>query len=366
AHLLRNRQDALREALVTRHGEDLGLHMAALYGRALPAGYLEESSIESAAMDVEHVAALHGPDDLRLSLHVLPCAGSPGLRLKLYRQRDGIPLSDVLPMMENLGLRVISERPYRLQIGSVPICIQDFEIKSAVGTIDIAAVSALFVEAFVRIWNGNAENDGFNSLVLAAGLHWRQVALLRGYCKYLLQTGVPFSQSYVEVTFAHYPLLARLLVELFEARFNPAIDDAATPWIDEDQSQRRAQLTALTGGDEAALKVLQPVLEACFSSRGVYRDTVHDVLLKLMDRVSNVDEDRILHSFIGVIDATLRTNYYQIGKDGQPSPCISFKFDATQVPDLPKPRLYREIFVYGPRVEGIHLRFGPVARGGVR
>ncbi|AXI83354.1 NAD-glutamate dehydrogenase [Xylella taiwanensis] len=366
AHLLRNGQDALREVLVTRHGEDVGLRMAALYGRALPAGYLEESSIESAAVDVEHVAALHGPDDLRLSLHVLPCSGSPGLRLKLYRQLDGIPLSDVLPMMENLGLRVISERPYRLQIGSVPICIQDFEIKSAVGTIDIAAVGVLFVEAFVQIWNGHAENDGFNSLVLAAGLHWRQVALLRGYCKYLLQTGVPFSQSYVEVTFAHYPLLARLLVELFEARFNPAIDDAAKSWIDQDQSQRRARLTALTGDDEAALKVLQPVLEACFSSRGVYRDAIHDVLLKLMDRVSNLDEDRILRSFIGVIDATLRTNYYQTGKDGQPGPCISFKFDSTQVPDLPKPRPYREIFVYGPRVEGVHLRFGPVARGGVR
>lgn len=108
AHLLRNGQDALREVLVTRHGEDVGLRMAALYGRALPAGYLEESSIESAAVDVEHLAALQSPDDLRLSLHALPRAGSPGLRLKLYRQLDGIPLSDVLPMMENLGLRVIS------------------------------------------------------------------------------------------------------------------------------------------------------------------------------------------------------------------------------------------------------------------
>ncbi|HHW4683135.1 MAG TPA: NAD-glutamate dehydrogenase, partial [Xylella sp.] len=305
-HVLRNGQDALREVLVTRHGEEAGLHMMALYGRALPAGYLEDSSIESAAVDVEHVAALHGPDDLRLSLHVLPGAGLPGLRLKLYRQIDGIPLSDVLPMMENLGLRVISERLYRLQIGVVPVCIQHFEVTSAVGAIDTATVGVHFVEAFVRIWNGNVENDRFNTLVLAAGLHWRQVALLRGYCKYLLQTSVPFSQSYVEATFAHDPLLARLLVELFEARFNPTIDDAATRWIDKQQPQRSVQLRGLTGGDEATLKALEPLLEVCFNSRGLYRDTVYDVLLKLMDRVSNLDEDRILRSFIGVIDATLR------------------------------------------------------------
>ncbi|ACB92267.1 NAD-glutamate dehydrogenase [Xylella fastidiosa subsp. fastidiosa] len=365
AHLLRNGQDALREVLVTRHGENVGLRMAALYARALPANYLEESSIESAAVDVEHLAALQGADDLRLSLHALSCADSPGLRLKLYRHLDGIPLSDVLPMMENLGLRVISERLYRLHIAPVPMCIQDFEVQSAVGVIDVTAVAMAFVEAFVRIWDGNAENDGFNGLVLAAGLHWRQVALLRGYCKYLLQTGVPFSQSYVEATFAQYPLLARVLVELFDARFNPAIDDAPKRWKD-NQLQRRVQLTALADGDTAVLKALEPMLEASFSDRHVYRETVHAVLLKLMDHVANVDEDRILRSFVGVIDATLRTNYYQTGKQGPLGSCISFKFDSTQIQDLPKPHPYREIFVYSPRVEGIHLRFGPVARGGLR
>lgn len=204
-----------------------------------------------------------------------------------------------------------------------------------------------FVEAFVRIWDGNAENDGFNGLVLAAGLDWRQVALLRGYCKYLLQTGAPFSQSYVEATFAQYPLLARVLVELFDARFNPTIDDAPKRCMD-NQPQRRVQLTALADGDTAVLKVLEPMLEASFSDRHVYRDTVHAVLLKLMDRVANVDEDRILRSFVGVIDATLRTNYYQTGKQGPLGSCISFKFDSTQIQDLPKPHPYREIFVYSP------------------
>lgn len=177
--------------------------------------------------DVEHLATLDGPDDLHLSLQEIRrddgmrLDAGEGLRLKLYRQLDDIPLSDAMPMMENMGLRVISERPYRLQVGETPVYIQDFEVESTAGKINAAHADAGFGEAFERIWNGDAENDGFNRLILAAGLHWRQVALLRGYCKYLLQTAVPFSQAYVEATFTRYPLLARLLVELFEARFDP-------------------------------------------------------------------------------------------------------------------------------------------------
>ncbi|WP_140718713.1 NAD-glutamate dehydrogenase [Pseudomonas sp. Hp2] len=366
AHLLRNWQDDLRETLVARHGEGEGLRLAARYGRALPAGYIEDSSAEAAATDVEHLASLAGPDDLHLSLQAVQRPNMSGLRLKLYRQLDDIPLSDALPMMENLGLRVISERPYRLQVDDAPVYIQDFEVESTAGAIDAASVDAAFGEAFSRVWHGDAENDAFNRLILAAGLHWRQVALLRGYCKYLLQTGVPFSQSYVEATFAHYPLLARLLVELFEARFDPATGNESKAQIAEGQARFRSQLEALAGGDEATLKALEPVIAARGSDRQAQMDATRAALLKLMDRVSSLDEDRILRSFIGVIDATLRTSYYQTGKDGQVGHCISFKFDSALVPDLPKPRPYREIFVYGPRVEGVHLRFGAVARGGLR
>ncbi len=366
AHLLRNWQDDLREALVARHGERDGLRMASTYGRVLPAGYIEDSSTEAAASDVEHLAALSGPDDLHLSLQAVQRENMSGLRLKLYRQLDDIPLSDALPMMENLGLRVISERPYRLQVGEQPVYIQDFEVESAAGAIDAASVDAAFGEAFARVWHGDAENDGFNRLILSAGLHWRQVALLRGYCKYLLQTGVPFSQSYVEATFNHYPLLARLLVELFEARFDLTTGNESKARIGEGQARLQQQLALLAGNDEATLKALQPVIEARRGDRDAQQEATRGALLKLLDRVSSLDEDRILRSFIGVIDATLRTNYYQTGQDGQPGHCISFKFDSSKVPDLPKPRPYREIFVYGPRVEGVHLRFGAVARGGLR
>ncbi len=130
-------------------------------------------------------------------------------------------------MMENMGLRVISEHPYRIEIPTadgtgVPVYIQDFEVEAAQADLDVTELDAEFEDAFAQLWRGGAENDGFNRLILAAGLTWRQVAMLRGYCKYLLQVGVPFSQSYVEGTFARYPLLVRLLVELFEARFDPS------------------------------------------------------------------------------------------------------------------------------------------------
>ncbi|HET6395777.1 MAG TPA: NAD-glutamate dehydrogenase domain-containing protein [Pseudoxanthomonas sp.] len=370
AHLLRNWQDDLRELLIARHGEAEGLRLANVYGRALPAGYIEDVSPELAANDVEQLAALAGPDDLRLSLHAAR-EGAGGLRLKLYRQHDDIPLSDVLPLMENMGLRVISEHPYRLQAslpggGSQPIYIQDFEVERGADGGDVATLAPAFERAFAAIWSGQAENDGLNRLVLAAGLEWRQVALLRGYWKYLLQTGVPFSQNAVEQTLGRYPLLARLLVELFEARFHPAVGSQSPAEVREGQARLEGQLHALAGGDEATLRVLQDVVAARGGDRAAQEQASREALLRLLDRVDSLDDDRILRAFIDVIDATLRTSYFQAGEDGRPAHTIAFKFDPARVPDLPRPRPYREIFVYGPRVEGVHLRFGPVARGGLR
>src|SRR5690606_6682620 len=369
AHLLRNWQDDLRELLIARHGEAEGLRLAASYGRALPAGYIEDVSPELAANDVEQLAALAGPDDLRLSLHSTPREGGAGLHLKLYRQHGDIPLSDVLPLMENMGLRVISEHPYRLQAslpggGSQPIYIQDFEVEAQAEAGDAGALAREFEQAFAAIWAGQAENDGFNRLVLGAGLDWRQVALLRGYWKYLLQTGVPFSQGSVEQTLARYPLLGRLLVELFEARFDPASLNATQ--LRAAQQRLADQLRPLARGEEATVRILQEVVDARGGDRNARTESVREALFKLLDRVGSLDGDRILRSFIDVIDATLRTSYFQRNAEGKPAETISFKFDPALIPELPKPRPYREIFVYGPRVEGVHLRFGPVARGGLR
>lgn len=373
--LVRNWQDDLRERLVVRHGEQRGLTLANTYGRALPAGYIEDVSADVAADDVEHLAALTGPDDLRLSLYRAH-NGTGGLRFKFYRQNDDIPLSDALPMMENMGLRVISEHPYRLNANGQTLFVQDFEVETSNPNLDVSSLDENFEQAFAQIWRGNAENDGFNRLILTGNLSWRQVAMLRGYCKYLLQVGVPFSQAYVEETLNRYPLLARLLVELFEAKFDPITGSESKAQIKAGVEAFRAQLSVLAGGDEATLAALEPMLEARAGKREAQIEATREALKGLFDRVASLDEDRILRSFIGVIDATLRTSYYiqyapgeggsGLRADGGPADYISFKFDSSKVPDLPKPRPYREIFVYGPRVEGVHLRFGPVARGGLR
>jgi glutamate dehydrogenase len=364
ADIVRNWHDDLRDALVAGHGEHDGLALATRYGRALPTAYLQEVTPQAAAGDVRNLASLKGADDLALSLQRRH-AGVGGLRLKFYRQNHDIPLSDALPMMENMGLRVITEHPYRLRIDDATVYLQDFEVESA-RDFDVDAVGHAFEDAFLQLWRGNAENDGFNRLILGAGLTWRQVAMLRGYCKYLLQVGVPFSQSYVEETFSRYPLLARLLVELFEARFDPRTGHESKAEIASGIEHFSQQLRVLCGDDAEALKTLKPVLEARSQGRNAQYDNTRAALKALLDRVASLDEDRILRSFMGVIDATLRTGYYQSNADGSHKDYIGFKFDSARVPDLPKPRPYREIFVYGPRVEGVHLRFGPVARGGLR
>jgi glutamate dehydrogenase len=360
AQIVRNWHDELRELLVSRHGEERGLKLANRYGRALPTGYIEDVTPWVAAADVEQAAALRGPDDLRLSFY--RSRRRDGLlRFKLFRMGAAIPLSDALPMMENMGLRILAEHPYEMSAGGDSIHISDFEVQPVGGDVDVEQVRERFENAFEKVWRGQAESDGFNRLILAAGADWRQVAMLRGYCKYLQQAGVPFSQPYMEEALGRYPLIARLLVEYFEARFDPIRDEGGKSAEAAKRALQKA-LEAVT--PEAQLKQAATIIEEVSYARGLDReaqiDAALDAILILLDDVASLDDDRILRSFKGVIGATLRTNFFQ-QRDW-----ISFKFDPSRVPELPKPRPFREIFVYSPRVEGVHLRYGPVARGGLR
>ena len=373
ARIVRNWRDELRDELIAAHGEEIGLQLAARYVPILPASYVEAVTPAGAVADLRQIECLQGSHDLEQRLY-RDSISPDALRFKLMRKGESIHLSDALPMMENMGLRVIAEHPYEINLGEVKsgdeiVNIQDFEVRTTVD-VDIAAVGPAFEDAFEHIWSGTAESDGFNRLLLTARLSWREIAMLRGYCKYLLQTGAPFSQVYMEATLNRYPLVARLLVELFESRFDPAhsagkdgkgsIDEAA-------REKLRVELEAIT--PESARKVAGTLIEEVAYARGLDRDAqidaCMDALTILLENVASLDEDRILRNYIGMINATLRTSYYQL-HDGKPREYISFKFDAAKVPDLPKPRPYREIFVYAPRIEGVHLRFGPVARGGLR
>ncbi len=373
ARVVRNWRDELRDELVAANGDEEGMRLAARYVATLPASYVEAVTPAGAVADLRQIECLRGPFDLEQRLYRDP-NNAAALRFKLLRNGDAIHLSDALPMMENMGLRVVAEHPYEINLGggregSEIVNIQDFEVQTA-AEVDIAAVGAAFEEAFEHIWAGTAESDGFNRLLLTARLSWRQIAMLRGYCKYLLQTGVPFSQTYMETTLNRYPLIARLLVELFESRFDPTHSAGADGKGSIDEAAReklRAELDAIT--PETVKHAAGTLIEEVAYARGLDRDAqidaCMDALAIMLEEVSSLDEDRILRSYMGVIGATLRTNYYQL-HDGKPREYIAYKFDASKVPDLPKPRPYREIFVYAPRVEGVHLRFGPVARGGLR
>ncbi len=367
ALLVRNWHDELRDALVERHGEEKGLKLANRYGKAMPAGYIEEVTPGVAASDVEMAASLKNAEDIRLNLY-RSRRKADTLHFKVFRLGADIALSDVIPLLENMGVKVLTEHLYELDVQGTPLYIQDIEVQPAqrVG-FDIDQLREAFQAAFERVWRGQAENDGFNRLILGASMDWRQVSLLRGYAKYLLQTGVPFSQSYMEETLNRYPAIAGLLVELFEAKFDPQRETAGKTAIEQARKRLARELETLVDADTRHAQA--GVFEALYAARGDKREVQIEAVIAtirvLLDRVASLDEDRILRAFMAVIRATLRTGYFQARAD-KPREYISYKFDPAQVPDLPKPRPYREIFVYSPRVEGVHLRFGPVARGGLR
>jgi glutamate dehydrogenase len=366
AGIVRNWHDEVRDALVQLRGEHEGVVLANRYARSLPAGYVEDVNPAVAAEDVHQLSQLAGDNALRMSFYHPPKEPET-LRFKVYRSGGDIALSEVLPQLENLGLRVLTEHVYDIS-GDAPLSIQDFEVQP-VGklTFSVEQVGALFEDAFEKIWRGNAENDGFNRLVLGAKLSWRQVAMLRGYCKYLLQTGATFSQSYMEETLNRYPAIAGLLVELFLAKFDPRREALSADELKAAGATLATEMHALIPANvQAAQPALIDGLGAMLAKpRDEQIQAVEHAIGILLENVASLDEDRILRSFVKLIRATLRTSFFQQW-GGAYRDYISYKFDSHMLPDLPKPVPYREIWVCAPRVEGIHLRFGAVARGGLR
>lgn len=326
--IVRSWQDKLSDAAVDMYGEEQGLKLFHRYGEFLPAAYREDVKPKAAAFDLGKMDGLNDDRALHMSLY-RPQHNPKGLwRFKIFHAEQPLPISDVLPMLENMGLKVISERPYEVDMndGSI-VWIQDFDIiYSTTRDIQPEDVKDIFQETFANVWHTNAENDGFNRLVLGANLGWRQVALMRAYCKYLLQTGIPFSQTYMEQTLVSNASIAQRLVNLFETRFDPKLA----------------------------------------KDRDTTSEKIAGEIYTALDNVSSLDDDRILRAFMNLIGATLRTNYYQPGANGELKDYISFKFDPQRIPELPLPKPAFEIWVYSPRIEGVHLRGGKVARGGLR
>ncbi len=324
----RSWQDRLRGALVKAMGEEHGLKMLRRYGDAFGAAYQEHYNVVAAVADIRLIERVIETGHIGMNLYRRDGMANNEVQFNIYNLEKQVPLSDALPVLEHLGFKAISEQPYRVNpFGRDSVWIHDFSLVRRDGLdVDVDGVRDALHDAFAQVWAGRMEDDGFNRLVISSGLTWRQIVVLRAYSKYLRQAQIPFSQDYMESTLAKNAALTRLIIDLFEARFDPA------------------------AGNGAARK----------TSR------LRKAIAAGLDAVDNLDEDRIIRRFVNIVEATLRTNYYQRAKDGSPKPYLSFKLDSRAIDDLPRPRPMVEIFVYSPWVEGVHMRFGKVARGGLR
>ncbi|MDH4874041.1 NAD-glutamate dehydrogenase [Pseudomonas sp. BN515] len=312
-------------------GEGQGTRVLADFPKGFPAGYRERFAPHSAVVDMQHLYSLSDERPLVMSFYQPLAQGEQQLHCKLYHADNPLALSDVLPILENLGLRVLGEFPYRLvrQDGR-QYWIHDFAFTSALGDeVDLQELNDTLQDAFVHIVGGHAENDAFNRLVLTAAMPWRDVALLRAYARYLKQIRLGFDLSYIASTLLNHANIAKELVRLFKTRFYLARKLAADDLDDKQQKLEQA-------------------------------------ILGELDNVAVLNEDRILRRYLDLIKATLRTNFYQPDAAGQNKSYFSFKLSPRLIPEIPRPVPKFEIFVYSPRVEGVHLRFGDVARGGLR
>ncbi|MDX1727387.1 MAG: NAD-glutamate dehydrogenase [Pseudoalteromonas tetraodonis] len=321
-------EDKLQSALLESAGEARGNELNRKYCNAFARSYKEEVLPSAAVVDIEKLEMLNDDNKLEM-LFYRPQeeASSNIVRLSLFHKDEPIHLSDVMPMLENFGLRVVGETPYSVKTSDGGInWIMDFSMLiDSKGMADFDKISARFRAALTSVWANRLENDGFNRLVLMGGLTGREASILRAYAKYMRQIGVTFSQTYIESTFANYPHIAAKIVNLFAKKFS-----VKSP---------------------ASAKTLEKLgLE-------IYAE---------LENVANLDDDRIIRLYVDMIVATLRTNYFQKDAEGKFKSYISLKIQPSLIPEVPLPVPAFEIFVYSPRVEGVHLRFGKVARGGLR
>ena len=324
-------QDRFRERLIEEYGEEHGAEYADRFARGFPAGYRDEFDSRVAVMDLGRMLKLKQPDDLEMSFYRMVDEERDHLRLRLFRRDQSLPLSDVLPILENLGLRVVADTPYGVKDkNGGTIWIQDFSLNYCLGgSIELEKVRDEFTDAFARIWFGQSESDSFNRMLLGTQMNWREIALLRAYARYLKQINFGFSSDYIAETLAQHPHITGAIVELFLTRFDPELEGDAG-W----RESRAGE--------------------------------VHKRVVAALESVENLGQDRIIRQYLALIMATLRTNFFQLDEGGERKPYFSFKLAPAQIAGVPRPVPAYEIFVYSPTVEGVHLRGGKVARGGLR
>ncbi|MDB5600952.1 MAG: NAD-specific glutamate dehydrogenase [Xanthobacteraceae bacterium] len=322
--------DKLSEALDASYEPKRARDLGARYRDAFSAGYRELYPPDMAAADIKGIESLSATTPLGVDFSAQADDAPGGVRLKVWSHQRPIPLSERVPVLENMGFRVVDERTYHITPTDHPgVWFHDMMLECNGAGADIAGAKSRLEAAFLVVMGSGAENDGYNALVLGGGLMWREVALVRTISRFLRQISVPFSQDYMWATLRKHASVTALIIKLFDTRFDPRPSIAA--------AERQSKEAAVVAEIEAALQ-----------------------------KVESLDEDRILRHFVNAVTSALRTNFYQIDNAGKPVAQIAIKFASGQIDGLPLPKPLYEIFVYSPRVEGVHLRFGKVARGGIR
>ena len=320
-------EDSLHSALSEDQGEASASQLMRRYHQGFSAAYSEDFTPQHAVKDLAFLEALNDEQPLAMNLY-RRADNIEQLGFKIFHLNQRLWLSDMLPVLENLGLKVLGEDPYKVTSSEKVSWIHDFSLDLALeesSVVDLEAVKQNFQTAFLQAWLGKSESDSFNTLILAAQLDWRQVALLRGYARYMKQIGTSYAQDFIAATLVNQAAITRQLIELFELRFNP-------------------DLTPDKNASAACLANIEAELE----------------------KVTSLNEDQILRRYLELIQATLRTNFYQKDEAGNPKPAISYKLKPSAISNIPQPAPMFEIFVSSPRVEGVHLRYGQAARGGLR
>ncbi len=319
--------DRLRRELINRFGEEQGISHFEHIGVAFPSPYRALVDPRAAVADLEHVAALvDSGDDLATAMSRSIDAPVDEWRFRIYRRGGQATLDELLPLLDQLGMRALDERPFELHVGGDTVWLYDIGVRLPDAVVLDDATSAELQRTFADLYSGRVECDGFNRMVLTAGMTGRQVAVLRAYGRYLRQIAFPFSQQYIEATLVKHRKIAAALASMFDTRFDPVFD-----------------------GDRA---------EACAA--------IEATVLAALDRVPSLDEDRIVRAFLALVAATTRTNAFRPAAEGDRPRVLAMKLDPARVPDLPLPRPQFEIWVSSPQVEGVHLRGGRIARGGIR
>ncbi len=330
ASIVRTWGDSLRDQLDESIGGARARALAARYAEAFSAAYREAFGAEQAIKDIALLEQLSDARPRAVDLYRREGDDETRVNLKVFSRNAALPLSDRVPLLENLGFRVVNERTYRVVSTGVTgmdrVWLHDMALERAAGgAIKIDEIQALIEAALLALFRGLAESDRFNRLVLEAGLGWRDVAMVRTLGRYLRQIQVAYAQDYLADTLARHAQITKNVVKLFYARFDPR-----------------------HGGEAEAEAAVRAAIE------------------EQLKAVTSLDDDRILRRFINLIEAAVRTNFFQLEGNGLPRQTIAFKFECAKVEGLPLPKPLYEIFVYSPRVEGVHLRYGKVARGGLR